>query len=136
MNGIAPYVLFPGTAREALTYYADVFAASTELHTFAEFGRSDGPPDAIAHGLLVDAPISLYAADIGDGEPAFNAQGLLFSLLGTADSTTSREWFARLSAEGTIVDQLQQRPWGAYDGQVLDRFGLQWLIGFETDATP
>ena len=32
-----------------------------------------------------------------------------------------------------VVDDLQKRPWGAWDGQVVDRFGLHWLIGFEVD---
>jgi PhnB protein len=31
------------------------------------------------------------------------------------------------------VDDLQTRPWGASDGQVVDRFGLHWLIGFEAE---
>jgi PhnB protein len=29
------------------------------------------------------------------------------------------------------VDALQARPWGASDGQVIDRYGVRWLIGFE-----
>jgi PhnB protein len=33
------------------------------------------------------------------------------------------------------VDDLQARPWGASDGQVIDRFGLHWLIGFEDGDT-
>jgi PhnB protein len=52
MTGPAPYVLFPGTAREALTFYGDVFGCAVQLHTFAEFNRADGPPGAIAHGYL------------------------------------------------------------------------------------
>jgi PhnB protein len=30
---------------------------------------------------------------------------------------------------------LQSRPWGASDGQVIDRHGLHWLIGFEGDES-
>ena len=82
MAGLTPYIHFPGTAREALSFYADVFGGTTQLHTFSEFGRTDGSPDAIAHGLLVDSPVSLYGADVGGEEPAFNAQGMMFSLLG------------------------------------------------------
>ena len=41
-----PYVLFPGAAREALTFYGDVFGCAVELHTFAEFGRDDPSPTA------------------------------------------------------------------------------------------
>ena len=33
-----------------------------------------------------------------------------------------------------MIDDLQQRPWGAFDGQVVDRYGLHWLIGFEDGA--
>jgi PhnB protein len=112
-----------------------VFGGTAQLHTFAEFGRADGPADAIAHGYLVDAPVSLYAADVSGEEPAFQAQGLMLSLLGTAEPATLRGWFARLSEGGKVVDELQERPWQAFDGQVIDRYGLHWLIGFEDDAT-
>jgi uncharacterized glyoxalase superfamily protein PhnB len=44
--------------------------------------------------------------------------------------------FLRLSEGGHVVDDLQQRPWDAWDGQVIDRYGLHWLIGFEDDANP
>jgi PhnB protein len=132
--GLAPYIHFPGTAREALSFYAEVFGGATQLHSFAEFSRTDGPADAVAHGYLLDAPIALYAADVAGDEPAFRAQGLMLSLLGTADATKLRTWFARLADGGTVVDDLQERPWGAFDGQVIDRYGVHWLIGFENHA--
>ncbi len=85
MAGPTPYVLFPGAARDALTFYGDVFGCEVDLHTFAEFGRMDG----------------------------------------------LRRWFSRLSEGGRVVDDLQKRPWGDFDGRVIDRYGLHWLIGFE-----
>jgi PhnB protein len=126
-----PYIHFPGTARDALSFYAGVFGGTTQLHTFAEFQRSDGPADAIAHGSLVDSAVMLYGADVATGEPPFRAQGLMLSLLGTAEPDTMRGWFAHLAETGTVIDDLQERPWGASDGQVVDRFGVHWLIGFE-----
>ncbi len=57
----------------------------------------------------------------------------MLSLLGTADPTTLRRWFSDLSEGGRVVDELQARGWGASDGQVIDRFGVHWLIGFEGD---
>ena len=38
-----------------------------------------------------------------------------------------------LSAGGEVVDPLQMRPWGASDGQVVDRYGVHWLIGYEEE---
>ena len=135
MTAPTPYIFFPGTTREALGFYAEVFGGVAQLHTFAEFNRTDGPADAVAHGQLVDAPVALYAADVAGDQPAFQAQGLMLSLLGTADAATLRHWFARLAEGGEVLDDLQKRPWGASDGQLVDRYGLRWLIGFEDDAT-
>jgi PhnB protein len=135
MTGPTPYVLFPGTAREALTFYGDVFGCAVELHTFAEFNRTDGPPDAIAHGGLTGGPVALSGADAAGDERPVRSEGLMQNLLGAADPSTLRTWFSRLSEGGRVVDDLQKRPWGASDGQVIDRYGLHWLIGFETDGT-
>jgi PhnB protein len=133
MPGPTPYVLFPGSAREALTFYGDVFGGVVELHTFGEFGRTDGPAEAIAHGSL-GGPVDLFASDASGDDVPLRCEGLMLSLLGAAEPATLRGWFSRLSEGGRVVDDLQQRPWGASDGQVVDRFGLHWLIGFEGDG--
>jgi PhnB protein len=135
MTDPTPYVLFPGTAREALTFYGGVFGCAVDLHTFAEFNRADGPEDAIAHGTLTEGPVALSGADVSGDEQPLRCEGLMLSLLGTADASTLRAWFSRLSEGGRVVDDLQERPWGASDGQVIDRYGLRWLIGFENDES-
>jgi PhnB protein len=136
MTDPKPYLHFPGTAREALTFYGDVFGCSVELHTFAEFNRTDGPADAIAHGYLAQGPVVLFGSDVAGDQPPFRSEGLMLSLLGTADPATLRSWFSSLAKGGQVVDDLQKRPWGASDGQVIDRYGLHWLIGFEGDENP
>ena len=130
----APYLHFPGTARDALSFYADVFGGSAQLHTFEEFNRTDGPAEAIAHGYLKDSPVLLFAADVAGDQAPLRSEGLMLSLLGTVDASTLKDWFSRLSEGGRVVDDLKERPWGASDGQVIDRYGLHWLIGFEADA--
>ncbi|MFL6025070.1 MAG: VOC family protein, partial [Marmoricola sp.] len=130
-----PYLHFAGTARDALNFYGGVFDCAVQLHTYAEFSRTDGPSDAIAHGYLLEGPVSLFAADVTGDEPAFRAEGMMLSLLGTSDPDTLRTWFSKLSEGGRVVDDLQRRAWGASDGQVVDRFGVHWLIGFEDDDT-
>jgi PhnB protein len=131
MTAPTPYLQLPVTAREALTFYGEVFGCRVQLHTFEEFGRNDGPGDAIAHGYLEDGPVALFASDAAGDEPSFRCEGMMLSLLGTASPATLRTWFSNLSQGGRVVDDLQKRPWGASDGQVVDRFGLHWLIGFE-----
>lgn len=118
-----------------MTFYGDVFGCAVQLHTFAEFSRADGPADAIAHGYLAERAVVLFGADVGGGETSFRSEGMMLALLGTAAPSTLRNWFSRLSEGGRVVDDLQTRPWGASDGQVIDRYGLHWLIGFEADES-
>lgn len=130
MTAMSIYLWFPGTTREALTFYQGVFGGELALHTLTDMGRTDGPADAIGHGMLV-GPVTLYGTDaVGDERP-LQMTGISVALLGTADPATLAGWFAALSEGGTVLDALQERPWGASDGQVLDRFGVRWLIGFE-----
>lgn len=130
MTAPAPYLHFDGEARAALDFYAAAFGGEVEAYTFAQFSRTDGPGEAIAHGIL-RGPVELFAADIAPGEETTHVRGVLFSLLGYADADTLTRWFQALADGGTIVDDLQVRPWGAHDGQVTDRFDLTWLIGWE-----
>ncbi|WP_295010385.1 VOC family protein [uncultured Microbacterium sp.] len=131
MTALVPYLLLPGTAAEALAFYRSVFGGETVAHTYAEFGRADGPADAIAHGMLLNGPVELGLSDAAADEDALHMNGLFFSLLGTADPETLTHWFARLGDGGRVLDPLQERPWGAHDGTLVDRFGVRWLIGYE-----
>lgn len=135
MTAPTPYLMLPGTAREALTFYADVFGGEAVLHTFGDFHRTDGPSEAIAHGYLRGGPVDLSAADVSAGNQPYRSEGLMLALLGSAAPGTLRAWYARLAEGGRVVDRLQSRPWGASDGRVIDRYGVEWLIGYEGEGS-
>lgn len=130
MTGLTPYLHLPGTAREALLFYRSVFGGELGMNTFAEFGREDGPADAVAHGMLT-GPVTLFAADVATGEPSLRLEGVMFALLGAAEPEELESWFAALGEGGQVVDPLQRRAWGDHDGQVRDRYGVLWLIGYQ-----
>ncbi|GAA2922437.1 PhnB protein [Microbacterium keratanolyticum] len=130
MTGLMPYLSFPGNAGEALEFYQDVFGGQLSLFTYEQFQRTDGPPDMIAHGELA-GPVRLCGSDAGPDDDAVHMLGMSFALLGTAEPQILTEWFDQLAEDGTVIDPLQKRPWGAHDGQVRDRYGVRWLIGYE-----
>lgn len=130
MTGLTPYLHFDGDARAALEFYREVFGGELVLHTLADFGRDDGPADAIAHGMLQGA-VELFASDAADGEESLALRGILFSLLGAAEPAELERWFAALADSGEVLDPLALKPWGDHDGQVRDRFGVTWLIGYQ-----
>jgi PhnB protein len=127
------YISFPGTAREALSFYANVFGGELSLHTYEDFSRSDDPSVAIAHGVL-SGRVALAGSDTALGEKSVRLEGVMLSLLGTAEPAVLHEWFDKLAIGGQVVDPLSPKPWGASDGQVIDRNGLHWLIGYEPGA--
>ena len=76
-----PYLTLPGTTQEALTFYGEIFGCSVRLHTLAEFGRTDGPADAVAHGYLADQRfVDYYDKPCGTGATAFLVQAIESSL--------------------------------------------------------
>ena len=84
-----------------------------------------GPLLQRADRLLMDAA--------GEDE-LLDMTGVAITLLGTADAATLTRWFDALAEGGQVLDPLQERPWDAHDGQVRDRFGVRWLIGYEHAA--
>lgn len=132
-DGPVPYLLLPGTARAALDHWHRVFGGTVDIASYADAGRTDGPGDHVAHGRL-DGDVRVFAADAATDDQVFAATGLMLSLLGTAAPDVLRRWFDGLAADGTVVDALQERPWGDWDGVVRDAFGVTWLIGFEGPA--
>ena len=68
-----------------------------------------------------------------DGGTAVRLEGVLLSLLGTAGPAVLHRWFDALADGGSVTDPLARKPWGATDGQVTDRHGLNWLIGYEPE---
>ena len=89
MTAPALYLHLPGTAAEALEFYQGVFGGETSTATYAEFGRTDGPGSAVAHGTLSGA-VDLYVSDAGEHDEPFSARGLMVALLGAAEPTTLR----------------------------------------------
>lgn len=130
MTGLTPYLHLDGQARAALEFYRGVFGGDLVIHSYGDFGRGDGPADAVAHGML-QGPVELFAADAAPGEPTPELNGILFSLLGTAAPAELERWFAALSDGGEVIDALTLKPWGDHDGRVRDRFGITWLIGYQ-----
>jgi PhnB protein len=86
-----PYVSFPGTAREAMEFYRDVFGGNLTLNTFGELGGPDNPdPDKIMHGQLeTDRGFTLMGADNPPGMEYQPGHNMVVSLSGD-DSTPRR----------------------------------------------
>ncbi len=132
------YLTFDGNCREAFEFYREVFGGEFSfLSTFAdgppELGVPESEQDRILHMSLPTGSSVLMGSDstCAFGPPP--KAGDNFSLSITPDSREQcDELFARLSAGGSDIQPMQDQFWGAYFGRFTDKFGINWMINFET----
>ncbi|NED96661.1 VOC family protein [Phytoactinopolyspora alkaliphila] len=123
-----PYLNFPGNAREAMEYYRSVFGGDLTLNTYGELGAPDTPnADNIMHGSL-ETPdgFVLMGADIPPGTEHTPGNSIIISLSGDDDDL--RDYWERLSSEGTVTVPFEKQMWGDEFGQCTDKFGINWMV--------
>lgn len=121
--GLQPYISFQGRAREAMTFYHEVFGGQLDIVEFSQFGIPHEPADGVMHSaLVVDGTTLIMGSDAMEEAPA----GIALSLSGTGDEL--RELFAKLADGAQDMRELQQEQWGAEYGEVLDKYGVRWMF--------
>ncbi len=132
----SPYLLFPGTARDALDFYAGIFGGTAQISTFGEFGYDDPAlADRIMHATFTAGGIQFHASDKLEDAPASGEPkvGVTLALMGS-EAGDLRETFAKLAEGGEITAPLEKQVWGDWYGQLVDRFGVEWMVDFHDAA--
>ncbi|MGA9345459.1 MAG: VOC family protein [Nocardioidaceae bacterium] len=124
-----PYISFPGTARQAMEFYAGVFGGRVTLNTFGEYGASGTPEaDQIMHGILeATGGLTLMGADAPPGMPHTPGDNIAVSLSGD-DADELRGYWDKLSEDATVSVPLEKQMWGDEFGMCVDRFGISWMV--------
>ena len=130
--GIAPYINFDGTCREAVEFYAKVFkTAAPRIMTFGE--APPNPAFAIpeaAKKLIIHAEIDVLGSvimfsDVPPGMSLVKGNNLSITIQsGSADELTL--WFNAMKEGGTVIMQLGPQSWSGLYGFVTDKFGVGW----------
>ncbi|GGN31402.1 PhnB protein [Actinoplanes campanulatus] len=124
-----PYIAFSGNAREAIEFYQSIFGGDLTLHTFGQFGAPDPSiADQVMHAQL-ETPqgYTLMVSDTPPGMSHTPGDNVTVSLSGTDGDELRKAW-AGLSAGGTINMPLEKQMWGDEFGQLVDRFGIPWMV--------
>ena len=129
-----PYLNFPGTTREAMTFYQSVLGGELTMMTFAEAGAGDFPgSDRIMHASLTTAGgLEIFGADtlVEMGHTAGDTVAL--SLMGNDDALPGL--FAALAEGGTVTVPFERQMWGDDYGQFRDKFGVVWHVNRQGDT--
>lgn len=122
-----PYLTFPGTAAEAMAFYAEALGGTVQSMTFRESGMDE---DGLMHAALeTPAGFHIFASDTSQQMPMELIVGnnMQVSISGD-DAEALRGYWAKLSDGAQITMPLEKAPWGAEYGLLTDKFGISWHV--------
>jgi PhnB protein len=124
-----PYVTFDGNAREAMSFYKDVFGGELTINTFGEYGTDDPAlADKTMHAQLETSQgFTLMASDTAPGMEHSPGNNIAVSLSGE-DASELRGYWDKLSNGGSVVMPLEKQMWGDEFGMCVDPFGISWMV--------
>ncbi len=137
MKSINVYLNFPGNSEEAMNFYKSIFGGKLDIMRYSEMPDneklSEDDKNKIMHsGLMLDNGEMIMASDSMEGFGDKLKEGNNFSINISAESKEEADkLFAKLSDGGKVGMKMEDAFWGSYFGMLTDKFGVQWLIGYD-----
>ena len=137
MKSINTYLMFDGQSKNAMEFYHNCFGGNLDLMTYRDMPKEENIPlpdeylDKIMHATLIIEDIVIMASDQMPGYQSKYGDNVHLSI--NCDSAEEqKEIFEKLSMGGEVRMPLQNTFWGATFGQIKDRFGINWMLNFDT----
>ena len=135
---INPLLNFKGNTEEAFNFYKSVFGGDfSRLMRYDELPGSEKLPEADRKKIMhIALPIGngsvLMAADVIEamGNQLFAGNNFYLHIEAESRKEADR-FYTALSAEGSATMPMMDAFWGSYFGILTDKFGIQWMVGFD-----
>jgi PhnB protein len=138
MTAINTYINFDGNCGQAFDFYKSVFGGAFQAKTrFSEMpGTEAMPPQDREKIMHVALPIGKHSVLMGSDWPSHlgpMVRGNAASISVHPESKAEADkLFNGLSAGGAVTMPMSDAPWGAYFGMFTDKFGIQWMVNFDS----
>jgi predicted 3-demethylubiquinone-9 3-methyltransferase (glyoxalase superfamily) len=131
MQKISPFLWFDSQAEEATALYASIFTSS-KIESLARYGEG-GPGPA---GSVMTVGFRLAGQEFAalNGGPIYKFTPAISFFVGCATEGELDALWAKLSASGSVLMELQEYPFSKKYGWVTDRFGLSWQLNLAPSA--
>jgi PhnB protein len=133
-----PYVNFPGTCKEAMTFYKDSLGGKLTIMTVGESQMAAQMPKEahknVLHSVLEKDGFVLMAADMMEPGAGVN-EGPVSLCMVCQSKAEIESLFAKLSAGGKVSHPLKEEFFGTF-GDFTDKFGINWMFQFDANAKP
>ncbi len=134
MTALHPHLFFDGKAEAAFQYYHTVFGGKLDLHRYKDMPDETpaGFEERIMHvSLHLNNHTVLMGADWHPGAGPID-EGTSFAVYIAADSREQvDQYFKALSEGGRVNMPVEDTFWGSYFGMATDKFGTNWMIGYD-----
>lgn len=138
---INPWINFNGNAEEAFTFYKSVFGGEFgKIIQFKDLASAEFPVAETEQNkiMLITLPIGsgnmLMANDVPEVMGRVNENENRSKISVSADSKEEAERiFTGLSAGGQVEGPMGDGPWGSYAGMFRDKYGIEWIIEFNSN---
>ncbi|MCW3117158.1 MAG: hypothetical protein JWM28_1240 [Chitinophagaceae bacterium] len=144
MPRVTTYLNFPGKTEEAFNFYKKVFHGEFTGVGLKRFGDIKMPPEMPPMSdadkkLIIHAELTIMAGHVlmatdSPESMGFNMQfgnNMHINLEPESKEETKR-LFDALSEGGNITMPLEDMFWGAYFGSFTDKYGINWMLNFQT----
>lgn len=141
MRTINPWINFNGNAEEAFTFYKSVFGGEfAKVIRFGELSSTEFPvAETEANKIMhIALPIGKHNVLMANDVPEFmgrvNENENRSKIVVSAESKEEADRiFDGLSAGGDIEGPIGDGPWGTYAGMFRDKFGIEWIVEFDSN---
>jgi PhnB protein len=140
MLTIGPHINFNGNAEEAFTFYKSVFGGEFErivrLKELAssEFEIPEVDVEKIMHIALPIGKNLLMGNDVPSFLGTVNENENRSKISVSVESKDEADRiFNGLSEGGAVEMPISDSPWGSYFGMFRDKFGIEWMIDFDSN---
>jgi len=137
MPSVNPYLNFAGNTEEAFNFYKSVFGGEFFMvQRYSNTPDADKLPPGLKDKIMhISLPIGnniLMASDACEELGFTVKQGNNFYICVNPDSKEEADkWFNALAEGGKVNMPIQDMFWGAYWGDLTDKFGIQWMINYD-----
>lgn len=141
MASINPHINFNGNAEEAFNFYRSVFGGEfARVVRFKELASDEFPvaeheANKIMHIALPIGKSVLMANDVPEILGRTNENENRSKIVINAESKEEADKiFNGLSVGGQIEMPISDSPWGSYFGMFRDKYGIEWMVEFDSNS--
>ena len=136
---INPHINFNGNAEEAFNFYRSVFGGEfAKIIRFKDISSPEFPvaekeANKIMHIALPIGKNFLMANDVPEIMGKTNENENRSKIFISAESREEADkLFNGLSAGGNVEMPIGDAPWGSYFAMFRDKYGIEWMVEFDS----